>query len=168
MENCALSAIRAFMLLRIGLLFLITNLAFANTISAKIDTAVYAKRIITAVNKYRNSKGLNSLQEFTVMDNQAKMHSSNMAGHRISFGHGGFNTRLKNIYANIDKPLGASENVAYFPPNKSPEAVVAMWLTSRGHRHNIEGDYNLTGVGVVVDERGWVYYTQEFARAGNL
>jgi len=154
------------MIIRIILLLFI-NIAYANDEASKINPATYAKRIILAVNKYRASIGKEPLREFKVMDNEATIHSNNMANHIIGFGHTDFDKRLQHIYANIENPLGASENVAYFPPSKSPEQVVTMWLTSRGHRHNIEGDYNLTGVGVVVDKHGWIYYTQEFAKDGN-
>ncbi len=44
------------------------------------------------------------------------------------------------------------------------EIVVKQWLLSPGHRQNIRGNYNLTGIGVARDERGRPYYTQMFVR----
>jgi hypothetical protein len=38
------------------------------------------------------------------------------------------------------------------------------WIKSPGHRHNIVGRYNLTGIGIVRDSAGKLYYTQLFAR----
>ena len=40
--------------------------------------------------------------------------------------------------------------------------VVNMWLNSDGHRKNIEGNYNLTGIGVVKGKDGALYFTQIF------
>jgi uncharacterized protein YkwD len=36
------------------------------------------------------------------------------------------------------------------------------WLASRGHRESIEGPYELTGVGVVSNAAGEIYFTQLF------
>jgi uncharacterized protein YkwD len=42
--------------------------------------------------------------------------------------------------------------------------VVDGWLHSPGHKKNIEGDYNFTGIGVSKDKNGRIYYTQIFLR----
>ena len=42
--------------------------------------------------------------------------------------------------------------------------VVDGWIKSPGHRQNIVGRYNLTGIGIVRDRAGKLYYTQLFVR----
>ncbi len=37
------------------------------------------------------------------------------------------------------------------------------WLRSPGHRENIEGAYDLTGIGVARSRQGVYYFTQLFA-----
>jgi uncharacterized protein YkwD len=57
---------------------------------------------------------------------------------------------------------GIAENVGIndYPPSKTVRSAVSGWLGSRGHRENIEGRYDLTGVGIARDARGAYYYTQ--------
>ena len=45
------------------------------------------------------------------------------------------------------------------------EGVVKMWLNSQGHRENIEGDYNMTGIGISKSADGTPYFTEIFIRA---
>ncbi|MGA1825447.1 MAG: CAP domain-containing protein [bacterium] len=40
--------------------------------------------------------------------------------------------------------------------------VVERWLNSPGHKKNIEGNYNLTGIGVVQANNLTYYFTQIF------
>ena len=55
----------------------------------------------------------------------------------------------------------AGENVAM--GYHTPEKVMKGWMESPGHRSNIIGaDYEKTGVGVVKDSSGTVYWTQLF------
>lgn len=120
--------------------------------------------VIRAVNAYRLQHGLNPLKMVSFIAQEARGHSHAMARQSVPFGHEHFMTRIKHINAYLKRSHGGSENVAWFPPSKSPEDVVKLWLTSRGHRHNIEGQFDLTGVGIVQDQRGWFYYTQIFIR----
>jgi uncharacterized protein YkwD len=57
----------------------------------------------------------------------------------------------------------SAENVAFNQGHRDPAAdAVRGWLASRGHRENIEGPYELTGVGVVSNAKGEFYFTQIF------
>lgn len=141
---------------------LMENNAFSQ--SAPHNMAYREEAIVKAVNTYRIKHGWPALKSLPLIAAEARQHSLDMERKRIPFGHQYFMTRIKHIYAKISNGNGGSENVAWFPPSKSPEEVVRLWLTSRGHRHNIEGHYNLTGVGIVQDKRGWYYYTQLFIR----
>jgi len=117
--------------------------------------------ILAEVNKYRKSKGLGPLAANSVIETEAAMHSQAMASKRIAFGHDGYNTRISRISNRLGGVSASAENVAY--GNMSAKEVVQSWLKSAAHRKNIEGRYNLTGIGVSRDNRGVVFYTQLFA-----
>lgn len=94
---------------------------------------------------------------------QATVHSRNMAQKKTPFSHDGFETRVATITKQTASAYnGAAENVAY--GEMTAEEVVDGWLHSPGHKKNIEGNYNLTGIGVAKAKDGTVYYTQIFLR----
>lgn len=121
------------------------------------------KGILYYVNQHRKSIGKPALEMLDAASTQAATHSRNMAQKKTPFSHDGFEAR----FAAIKKQTGVSyngvaENVAY--GEMTAEEVVDGWLHSPGHKKNIEGDYNLTGIGVSKDKNGTVYYTQIFLR----
>ncbi len=145
-------------------LSLLTSVAVATSLVHSSSEQAMEHTVVVAVNEYRAKRGLRPLKENPILAREAKIHSLDMEKKHIPFGHLYFGTRIKHIYGKIKHCNGGSENVAWFPPNKSPRDVVALWLTSSGHRRNILGHYNLTGVGIVRDKRGWLYYTQIFIK----
>jgi uncharacterized protein YkwD len=93
---------------------------------------------------------------------QARVHSRNMAQGRTAFGHAGFQQRMR---ASGVAYSSAAENVAYNQGYSDPAAqAVAGWIKSEGHRRNIVGDFNLTGIGAVTNKTGMCYFTQIFIR----
>lgn len=83
-----------------------------------------------------------------------------MAAHRMPFGHQGLQDRMNTIGQQISIH-SIAENVA--SGNMNAREVVNGWLHSPGHRRNIEGPYTLTGIGIAVDDRGQIFFTQIFA-----
>ncbi|MDI9818671.1 MULTISPECIES: CAP domain-containing protein [unclassified Legionella] len=126
----------------------------------------FQKMVLDEVNHYRASKGLNNLALNEDISKEARQHSLDMAEKNMKFGHQDFDKRVTHIKASIPDFAGGAENIACF--KLPPKQVVQKWLTSRGHRRNIEGRYNLTGVGIVQDAKGWIYYTQIFVRDNRL
>jgi uncharacterized protein YkwD len=121
------------------------------------------KSILNVINSYRTEHKLPPLQMVKEISLAAHQHSVDMAENKMPFGHDEFHSRvhsLGNKYENID---AAAENVAYTSSN--PKEIASMWLNSYGHRKNIEGDYNLTGIGIAHGEHGKTYVTQIFLRA---
>ncbi len=116
--------------------------------------------ILVNINKYRQQHGLSALIMNTFLVKEAKQHSIDMARHAIPFGHKYFMTRVHRLHKELKNSNAAAENVAY--NYKDAGDVVKNWLLSPGHRRNIEGNYNLTGVGVVRDQEGKLYFTQIF------
>lgn len=118
--------------------------------------------ILHDINQYRTTHHLSKLTLVPAISQEATQHSMNMARHRTAFGHTHFNLRMNRLYKTIKGANGGAENVAY--NYKNAKTVVKQWLLSPGHRHNIEGNYQLTGIGVARDEKGRIYYTQIFIR----
>jgi uncharacterized protein YkwD len=127
---------------------------------ATLERQTHAK-----VNDYRASRGLIDLAWSEVIAEQARQHSRRMAAGATAFGHDGFRERA----AGIDRKIpwnGVAENV--FMMSDRPTAVttaVSGWIDSPGHRRNIEGDFNMTGVGIARAPNGSLYFTQIFVKA---
>lgn len=119
--------------------------------------------IVHYVNKYRISHGLPALILNPIISKEAKIHSLDMAKHRIPFGHDHFNARIQRLFKQVTPNVkSGAENVAY--NYKDIQELVRQWIKSPGHRRNIVGNYRLTGVGIARDEQGKKYYTQIFLR----
>ena len=120
-----------------------------------------ADEILKYINEYRRKKGLPPMVMNAAMSAEALKHSENMAARRTSFGHNGFQHRLKRVSSALSGISGAAENVAM--GSKTAKEVVDNWLTSSVHKQNIVGAYNITGIGVAADKKGVLYFTQLFA-----
>ena len=141
-------------LLFASLLFSTYNPAFAGSME---------KDILVLINKYRAKKHLAPLTEKNIIENSADKHSRNMASRKVGFGHSGFDNRLDYLMKSIPGSTGGAENVAYGA--ETAEQVVKMWINSAGHRKNILGNYNYTGIGIAKGHNGALFYTQIFIRA---
>lgn len=117
--------------------------------------------VLHYINQHRESKGLAPLSFNAIVAVEARRHSTNMASHRVPFGHQGLTTRTKSITAKIKSVNAVSENVARGPI--TAQQAVNMWLKSPGHRKNIEGKFKYTGIGVARDRKSELYFTQIFA-----
>ena len=119
------------------------------------------------VNEHRTAQGLTPLAFSPEISDIARVHSEDMANGRVGYGHGGIENRRLAVANFIDRGLTA-ENVHTIRNHETPsliaEEAVAGWLDSPGHRSNIEGDYNLTGIGIG-RAAGWYYFTQLFVRS---
>jgi uncharacterized protein YkwD len=115
------------------------------------------------VNQYRQFKNLPPLQIDPTISAQAKAHSEEMA--RISkMSHDGFNDRVKSVAQTIVY-RNAAENVGFNTGYTQPDVMaVKGWIESPGHRHNMIGQFDLTGIGVAKNARGEYYFTQIFIR----
>jgi uncharacterized protein YkwD len=126
------------------------------------DNQAIERAVLVHINQYRQSHHLPLLTMDSRISKQARKHSIDMAEHRLGFGHTYFKQRIERLHGQIKGSDAGAENVAY--NYKSAEDVVKNWLRSPGHKRNIDGHYNLTGIGVVRDARGKLYFTQIFLR----
>lgn len=116
------------------------------------------------INQYRQSQKLPPLTLDPRISEQARAHSRNMASGKVTFSHQGFEQRVEAIRRSIFY-LAAAENVAFNYGYSNPaQQAVEGWIKSPGHLINIEGQYNLTGIGVDRNAKGEYYFTQIFIR----
>jgi uncharacterized protein YkwD len=131
------------------------------------------------VNQERASNGLSSLSDRSQLSSAADEHAANMAEHDY-VGHdqpdGG--SPDERYAATCPGGSGENANAAYYKDeftaygtgetlyltNESQVAhyIVDSWMRSDGHRENILGSYEKTGVGVNVTDSGKVYAAQAF------
>jgi uncharacterized protein YkwD len=132
------------------------------TVQSEQEIAALEQSAYELVNQYRASLNLGTLKFNPQISQQARIHSENMAKHIVEFSHDGFDGRIETLEAQIVY-LSAAENVAYTMGYDDPaNKAVEEWLKSDDHRQNIEGDYNLTGIGVAKNQQGEYYFTQIF------
>ena len=121
------------------------------------------KAVNQQINQYRASKKLPPLSIDPQISQVARIHSENMAKGKVSFSHDGFEGRAKAItipYKSV------AENLAYnFGYSDPVRNAVEGWIKSDGHRKNMEGQFNVTGIGVAKNPKGEYYFTQLFVRS---
>ena len=118
-------------------------------------------KIITLVNNYRQSIGLNTLEVINHISYKSQEHNIYMIDNK-AINHDYFQQRADNLI----EVLGATrvaENIAY--NYQAPESAMSAWLNSPGHKANIEGDFTHFGISISVDEiTGKKYYTNMFIK----
>ena len=120
--------------------------------------------LLDLINQYRSSEGLSELGVNELVNELAREHSEDMASGKLGLGHEGFEERLEKIETEVRYVL-AGENVAFSgTPSNPAQSALDAWLDSPPHKENIEGDYDLTGIGIARSEEGFYYYTQIFLK----
>ncbi|HJQ67136.1 MAG TPA: CAP domain-containing protein [Gemmatimonadales bacterium] len=119
--------------------------------------------VVRRVNQYRVSHRLRALRYDAQLAAVARVHSEDMARGQAPLGHDGFTGRANAV----EKFLAfkeIAENVAMNNYAHARTVAVAMngWLKSPHHRENIEGRFDVTGVGIARARDGTYYYTQLF------
>lgn len=117
------------------------------------------------VNGHRARTGLPALRWDDDVATVAQRHSREMARGGRPFGHQGFDARAAEIQQ-LGTVAQIAENVA--DDNRTgpqlPAQVVEGWLSSTGHRRNLEGDFTVTGIGVAESSDGVRFFTQIFVQ----
>jgi uncharacterized protein YkwD len=126
---------------------------------AELEQAVHAQ-----INQYRSEQGLPPLEFNPKISEIARQHSQAMAAGQVPFSHDGFEQRGQAIAREI-RYRSVAENVAYNQGFADPVTqAVEGWIESPGHLANIQGDFDMTGVGVIQNEQGEYYLTQLFVK----
>jgi uncharacterized protein YkwD len=114
------------------------------------------------INRHRESRGLAPLAHDERVAEIARRHSRAMAERRTPFGHDGFEARAEEV-GRLFTVGRLAENVAYDSRPEVAARVVEGWIRSSGHRANLEGPFDVTGVGAARAPDGTYYFTQIFA-----
>lgn len=143
----------------------VANQATANQTASASETdrevAELEQSILEQINQHRAERGLGPLALDPELCKQARSHSQSMAEQR-SMNHNGFDQRMATVSRSMSYS-NASENVAYNQGYPDPDdRAVVDWINSPEHRQNIEGEFNLTGIGIVRNAQGEYYFTQIF------
>jgi uncharacterized protein YkwD len=152
-----------FFSITLTLTFLLSGLS-STEVFATQPPSISPQLILHYINEHRAKRHLPPLKLVPSISAEAVQHSQDMAKHTLPFGHQRFEDRMKRLYAAMRNCKAGAENVAYYKTNA--KKLVDAWVTSPGHRRNIEGHYNLTGIGIAYGKKGWAYYTQIFLRTG--
>lgn len=112
---------------------------------------------ISKINASRAASGLAPLSSHSDLADDARVHSNLMADRQELF----HSNNLGSVTSGWDK-LG--ENVGV---NLDVSGMHSAFMSSSGHRANILGDYNYVGVGVTVDDAGFMWATIIFMKKGS-
>ena len=128
---------------------------------APLSATPLEQAVFQQVNAYRARRQLPTLRWEERLAQQARQHSQAMlTSHTL--GHAGFDQRLAAV-GRVLPWSSAAENVAYSQGVQDPAThAFRDWLSSPGHRHNLEGPFTLTGIGVARNARGEVAFTHIF------
>lgn len=122
------------------------------------------KQVYEQVNEHRASRHLSPLVFNSHISEQARNHSQAMANGQVPFSQEGFDLRAETLSKTIPYQ-GICENVAYNLGYADPvRAAVGSWIRDPKRVVSIEGEYELTGIGVATNIRGEYYFTQIFIR----
>jgi len=120
--------------------------------------------VLRLTNAYRRSRSLPALREAPSLALLARGHSSDLARRRPTHvDHEGFRNRFERASESIGL-ISFSENVARMGRKRPRPAswVVESWVASSIHRKNLEGDYDVVGIGIFRREDGYYFFTQIF------
>ena len=157
-----------------GVLTVTACLALASLVHARTAPAAEAtsgrsleevrQRVIELVNAERARVGCRPLRSDSRLTRSAQRHSEHMARTDTLTHEDPRGDLLERTRAAGYGASAAAENVA--AGYDSPEAAVAGWLASPGHRRNmLDCGLQDTGVGVIYGFDGRLYWTQQFAAA---
>lgn len=126
------------------------------------DYAGMETEVLRYINEYRAKKGLAPLVLNDTINRAAMEHCKYLGNKAHQLNHDGFEDRMHGLMAVIKPCYAAAENVAR--GQKDAKEVVNNWLSSPGHKENIEGDFNLSGIAIYKDRDGMLYFTQIFLK----
>ena len=156
-------------LLPLAIVFTMVSCSSNETETSSADKTVVTQynyndtetKLVTLVNNYRVSIGLNPLQVINHISFKSEEHNIYMIDNKV-VNHDYFQQRSNNLV----QVLGAEkvgENIAY--NYQTAESAMSAWLHSSAHKANIEGDYTHLGISVTVDQAtGKKYYTNMFIK----
>ncbi len=143
----------------VGLLIACTPSTYAQ---ATKEEQKMARIVHSQANAYRKSIGLNTLEAKSELNRIAYQHAHNMARRQVAFSHDGFDQRVKAVHRSMNKPYTVAENLYYgnYAPRQIPKKAIEGWIKSKGHKVNLTGRYQYTGIGVAKSQDDNYYVVQ--------
>ena len=136
----------------------------AGAAQPELDLRSLEVEVSKRVNEYRKSVGKPLFESNAEVAAVARRHSEEMASGRAGFGHDGLKDRAAELGRSIEM-AGLAENVSKHDRKKGfVDAAIQNWLASPPHKKNLDGDYDLAGVGAARSPDGVVYVTQIFVK----
>lgn len=130
-----------------------------------LDRKVLEEQVFSLINAYRTAHQLQPFAWNDAISEVARGHSKDMASGEVDFGHDGFTDRVSRLKTELTGLHGAGENVLRTDdPQQVASRAVDVWLHSPHHLANIRGDFNYSGMGIWVDDKGMIYFTQVFVK----
>lgn len=125
-----------------------------------VDPVKMEEDLLNLINDYRQSIGLNILEQSSSAYKYAEEHNEYMIS-KNSLSHDNFESRAAKIADEMNAQL-ISENVARY--YTSAEVTLDAWINSTSHREAMEGDFSHTTLSVQLDKIGRPYFTQIFIK----
>lgn len=122
------------------------------------------KSIHEQVNQYRISQNLKPLKFDPTISQVSREHSQAMAKGNVPFSHQGFEKRVSDISQSISYQSAAENLATNFGYDQPAQQAVQGWINSPGHQKNMVGDFDLSGVGIVQNQKGEYYFTHIFIK----
>lgn len=119
----------------------------------------FENELLKYVNEYRKTIKAKPLRMNMFIGNIAERHSRDLAAKKEESNEA-YKERMDKIYHQLKPVYSFAENVD--TGRRSPKEVVEGWLSSPKHKKNLDGDYNLSGIGIVKDADSTMYITQIF------
>lgn len=130
------------------------------------EFATIELRVHDLVNAHRVSLGVAELPWNNSMADIARVHSVNMATEVVERGHAGFGERADEVGDLFTIHRSVSENVAWTNHPDPGQSAFDWWLSSSGHKSNLEHTvHTATGIGVALSDDGVYHFTQLFVDA---
>jgi len=151
------------LLLRLGILFW-SLLGFSlPCFAVDSELAALERQVHNLVNVHRQARGLSPLAYNEEIASIARRHSQDMATGRAGVGHQGVEERRNDlVHVSVFKEFAENVGGNSYVLSQTAHEMVEGWLKSPGHRRNIEGEFNLTGVGIAQSATGLYFFTQIF------
>lgn len=119
------------------------------------------KDVLRHSNIYRKSQKRRTLEVKLALNKIAQKHSDDMAAGRVDFSHDGFQGRFNAVKKYANFPVSVAENLyATYDPSEVGKESVKAWIGSPGHKKNLRGNFNYSGIGVSKSSSGEFFVVQ--------